>query len=189
MGFFLQIQADHGSEMLRNVHPEGKASGGNALLGFLVGLQNYCTWEQEQAKEYPELVPAIAWFQQLEADAAEDLCDVCGALLDCMWGDGGDPTEYHDDEYAFYSKRYSGAPALTEEQFKRIVWDAPQHWEPIEEVMKGVRLLLGLLQDPACEPLAGVYHPEDTIPDFEALYANLELLAKRGNELVRLNFI
>jgi hypothetical protein len=106
-----------------------------------------------------------------------------------MWGDGGDPTEYREDEYEFFRKR---APAVgddfTEEMFVTMVRQSGEQWKPIGEVMRGVQLLLTVFEESTSEPLEGFYEPKDTIADFEALVANLELLAKRGNEVVRLNF-
>ena len=67
-----------------------------------------------------------------------------------------------------------------------MVEDAPKYWKPIGEVVRGVEMLLDLFKSKRIKSLSGFYEPENTIPDFEALYANLELLAKRGNKVVRL---
>lgn len=187
MGFSVQIEADRGSEVLQNLHPDGKLTGGNAVFAFLMGLLNYCSWKRDGADIYPGLEPVIEWYQQLDDTLSEPLCGLCDALMDCMWGDGGDSTTYYEDEYEFYKKRHLGVPSITEEQFRMMVREGDEHWKPIEDVLRGVQQLLNAFKSVTIKPLEGFYEPENTIPDFEALLWNLELLAKRGNEVVRLN--
>lgn len=188
MGFRLQIQAEHGSEMLMNLHPEDKPSGGKAVLAFLIGLHNHC--DGLEIDEEDPIMQAIAeWYRKLEQLAGGSFCPTCRALLDCMWADGGDPTEYREDEYEFYRKRCPGVgDDFTEEDFQRRVRDSGERWKPISEVIAGVQLFLGVFERSDLETLDGFYEPEYTKSDFEALLANLELLAKRGNTVVRLNF-
>jgi hypothetical protein len=189
MGFKVQIQADYGSEMLLNVYPRSKSAGGKAVLAFLGGLQTYCDWAEDDAQKYPELKAVVEWYRLLEQSAEVSFCPICQALLDCMWGDGGDPTEYREDEYEFFRKR---SPAVgddfTEEKFKSWVRQSKERWKPIDDVMRGVQLLLEMFKNSTAQALEGFYEPEDTIPDFEALSANLDWLSMRGREVVRLNF-
>jgi hypothetical protein len=187
MVFWLQIQADHGSEMLQNIYPDGKRTGGNAVLAFLVGLETYSTWNETKQDSYPELKAVVTWCRKLEILASASIFPICRALLDCDWSDCGDPTRWREDEYEFYKHRM-GDNLTTEEQFLAMVRDYDKHWQPIDKVMQGVRLLLDMFNRVNIEPLEGFYVPEDTIPDFEAFYYNLELLKKRGCQDIRLNF-
>ena len=158
MAFWLQIQADYGSESLQNVHPDREAAGGKAVCAFLDGLQVHCSWTEEDPRKHPELTAVEAWYRVLEQYTGTSLSSTCGALLDCMWGEGDDPLE------------------------------SSENWKAIDEVTRGVRILLDAFRNSKVQPLEGFYEPENTIPDFEALLANLELLARRGNKVVRLNF-
>jgi hypothetical protein len=106
-----------------------------------------------------------------------------------MWGDGGDPTEYREDEFEFFRKRRpAGGDDLSEDMFQTMVRQSAEWWKPIDEVMRGVRLLIEVFESTEIEALEGFFEPDDTIPDLEALMANLDFLAKRENKVVRLNF-
>jgi hypothetical protein len=188
MGFSVQIQAEYGAETLQNIHPDGRFTGGKAILAFLMGLHNYCNSFKAGQEIYPGLEGVIEWYQQLDTYLSESLCTSCNSLLDCMWGNGGDSTEYSENEYEFYKKRTAPGLEITEEQFHFMVHDSRQHWKPIEEVITGVQVLLNLFKSQSLEELEGFYDRQYTIPDFEALLANLEFLAKRHNHVVRLNF-
>lgn len=188
MGFSLQIQAEYGGEILMNLHPEGKPSGGKAVFAFLSGLYNHCEgmWDEE---DDPLMRTIYEWYRGLEQSAGASFCPTCRALLDCMWGDGGDPTEYREDEYEYYRKRCPNiGDSFTKEMFQEMLRQSRERWKPIGEVIRGVQWLVDLFERSKLEPLEGFYEPGDTKPDFEALLANLRLLAKRGNTVVRLNF-
>jgi hypothetical protein len=187
MGFRVRIEADYGGEMLQNLHPENKPSNGKAILAFLLGLENFCSWTDDKEKE---LKPIIDWYQKLDNASQSSLCTTCRPLLDCMWANGGDLTSYHEDEWEFYKKRYPSFTdsSFTEDMFKAMVRESQIRWKPIHEVINGVRYLLDLFKQSTPEPLEGFYDPNFSRFDFEALLVNLELLAKRGNKEVRLNF-
>src|SRR5688572_20115514 len=131
MGFRLRIEADYGNEVLQNDHPREHSSGGKAVLAFLSGLQSYCSLEGEE--EFPELQLIKEWYQHLDDAANSSLCAKCRALLDCMWGDGGDSTVYQADEWEFYKKRHANMidDGFTEDMFKKMVQDYDLHWKPI----------------------------------------------------------
>lgn len=188
MGFSLLIQTGYGGEALINRHPEGKPAGGGAVFEFLGGLQTLCDWTDNNSG-YPDLKSVVEWYRKLERSAGVSFFPACQTLLDCIWGDGGDLTEYREDEYEFFKKRNTGVgDEFTEEMFQRMVRHSRESWKPIGDVIGGVRLLLNVFEHSKIEPLEGFYDPEYTKPDFEALLANLELLAERGNKAVRLNF-
>lgn len=187
MGFSLEIQADYGSVKLGNNHPEGKPSGGKAVFAFLGGLDLLTTWEDDDSLEHPSLRPVVAWYRALEKSAGVALFPTCQPLLDCMWGDGGDSTEYGDDDFELFREN-SGGFEITEEGFHELVRAGRERWRPIPQVAKAVALLLEIFGRVKIEPMDGWYVPEDTIPDFEALAANLDFLITRGHEVVRLNF-
>jgi hypothetical protein len=183
MGFTVQIQADYGSEILSN-YPMG----GKAVFAFLMGLQTYCTWDDDGplSQNIPGQRQIHAWYAGLDAVMGGNLCATCQAFLDSMWGDGGDSTEYREDEYDFYVKR--GGSTITEAQFLDMVRRYEEHWQPIDDVLGGVRALLHAFANPQVGTLESFYVPEDSLPDFEALATNLAWLADRGNDVVRLNF-
>lgn len=184
MGISVVIEADYGTEKLINRHPDpGKYWGGQAVFYFSMGLDNYCAWKSGRGT-YLERIDD--WYQALDQASGFSLCLTCKSLVDCRWGDGGDSTVYSADEYEWYKKRHGDS--TSEEQFKAMVGRWHESWKPIDEVLNGVHALLGLFQEVSPQPLEGFYHPNTTIPDFEALSANLQLLASRGNKVVRLNF-
>src|SRR4030042_3915918 len=104
MGLRLEIQADHGIELLSNVHPEGKPSGGKAVLALLIGLCNYCD-DIKYSNDDKMMVNIFFWYKKLDQLTGGIIKEECRPLLDCMWGDGGDPTEYQEDEYELYKSR------------------------------------------------------------------------------------
>lgn len=188
MGFDLSIEADDGAEKLLNIHPAGYLSGGKAVFAFLSGLSLYCTVPPQSSTN--SLQHVYTWYQQLDRLHQPPLCVGCRELLDSLWGDGGDETRYNEDEYEFFRHRLqtSGSQPPTEAEFLAMVRNSDQHWQPIGAVMSGVRTLLDRFRSDDPKSLEGFYQPDDTIPDFEALLSNLELLASRGREEVRLNF-
>lgn len=188
MGFRLHIQADYGSEILSNIHPDGKGSGGKAVFAFLGGLQLLHDWNDGEEHEFPDLQSVVDWYRALEKSAGMTFFPTCQPVIDCMWGDGGDPTEYKEDEFEFYRKRSPAMANLPEEDFREIVRASGERWRPIVEVAKGVDMLLDIFNRAKVEPLDGFYEAADTIPDFEALAANLDFLIGRGSQVVRLNF-
>jgi hypothetical protein len=184
MGISMVIEADMGAEKLTNRHPDpNKYWGGQAVFYFLMGLDNYCAWKSGRSTHLEQI---DNWYRALEQASDFSLCQTCKSLVDCRWGDGGDSTVYSADEYEWYKKRHGDS--TTEEQFNAMVLDWYESWKPIDEVLNGVQSLLRLFRQVSPQPLEGFYHPTTTIPDFEALAANLQLLASRGNETVRLNF-
>jgi hypothetical protein len=188
MGFRLQIQADYGGEMLVNVHPERKGSGGKAVLAFLIGLHNHCAGEKF-IEDGPIMQEVSEWYRRLEQAYGSPFYSGCRSLLDCMWSDGGDQTEYHEDEYEFFRKRSPGlGDGFTMSDFQKWVAESRERWKPISEVISGVRIILKVFTRSEVEPLDGFYEPQYTELDFEALLSNLELLAERGNTVVRLRF-
>lgn len=187
MGFSVRIEADYGSEILSNWHPDGKQTDGKAVLAFLTGLDLFCGWSDDNYTEDDISKNIVYWYQLFERTAEVRLCASCRSLLDCMWGDGGDHTEYHADDYEFYKYRASYLQ-ITQTQFQSWLQASEAHWKPINEVIDGVRLRLYVFRHAPIQSLEGFYVPEDTLPDFEALYANLNLLAQRGNQMIRLNF-
>jgi hypothetical protein len=188
MGFDLSIEADYGAEKLLNIHPAGYLTGGKAVFAFLSGLSLYCRVPPQSSTN--SLQHVYAWYQQLDRLHQPPLGVSCRELLDSLWGDSGDETRYNEDEYEFFHQRLqkSGAQPPTEAEFLAMVRNYDQHWQPIAAVMSGVRILLDRFSRDDRKPLEGFYRPDDTIPDFEALLSNLELLASRGREEVRLNF-
>ncbi|HEX2620741.1 MAG TPA: hypothetical protein VHL11_11345 [Phototrophicaceae bacterium] len=189
MGFGLTVEADWCREVLSNVHPDGKGTGGNAVFAFLGGLSLYCDWDIEKDQHRTNLLSVYEAFRQIDQAVTETLCETVQPLLDCMWGDGGDSTVYHEDEYEFFIHRSSGSGlTITLEEFQAMVRSYDKYWQPIESVIRGVQILLKIFRQISPEPLEGFYLPEETIPDFEALLINLNLLAERGNQKVRLNF-
>lgn len=188
MGFRVQIEADYLAEVLSNIHPDGKPSGGKAVLAFLAGLEGYALSIRNPDDRCASLEDVDNWYRYVELQTGLSFFPTCQSLLDCMWGDGGDPMVYREDEYAFYVHRCDGHPSMTEAQFVSMVRDYDKHWQSIADVIAGVQLLLKMFEDDRIESLEGFYVAEDTIPDFEALEANLLFLARRKNESVRLNF-
>jgi hypothetical protein len=189
MGFWLQIQADNGSEVLRNIHPDG-GIGGKAILAFLIGLSNYTHRLEDKSDDSAELSLSYVydWFSRVETIMGKTFLPRCEALLESMWGNGGDPTEFREHEYAFFLHRNPSSRSMSESQFQELVRSNQARWQPIEDVLHGVELLLEMFRQPGIEPLEGFYAPEDTIPDFEALQFNIRLLKQRGNSVIRLNF-
>lgn len=179
MGFSVRIEADWGSEVLRNWHPDGKLTGGKAVFAFWASLNSYCL--------KLGVIHFDEWFERLDRLSPELLCIACRAFIECAWGDAGDHTHYGEDDFEFYKKRHG--VNLTEEQFLLNLQYARDRWQPIGEVIHSIQLLLDLFKSNPLEDWDGCYEAEYTIPDFEALLWNLELLANRGNEVVRLNFI
>jgi hypothetical protein len=181
MGFQIQIEADHGSVILTN-YP----SGGKAVLAFLMGLNGYAdSLESVDYYQQSGLEEVGAWYQALEQSAGVPFFPTCRAVIDCMWGDGSDHYSYREDDYDLYSRH--GA-SLTDEQFRLWVQQSETRWQPVGRVIEIVHLLLDVFERTSAEPLEGFYEPEDTIRDFEALLGNLELLASRKAQVVRLNF-
>ena len=170
MGFTVNIESNYGGEILSN-YP----TGGKAVFALLSGLQTYCMMNEDIED----------WYAQLEEKSGELFCEKCRELLDCMWGDGGDSSIYYEDEYEFYKKR---GGILTEEEFQDMVIYSRKAFQPTQKVRDAALFLLQLFKDKQPEPLEGFYQDEDTIPDFEALVANLDLLIQRGSQNVRLNF-
>jgi len=184
MGFKVQIEADYRSEILQNIHPHGKPSGGKAILAFLTGLSGYTTPFEE-----PNLMYVDKWYQNAEVITKQSFFPICHPILDCMWGDGGDATEYEIYDYHFYLQRHQlTATNFSEADFQEWIRLDRKRWESISDVIKGVQLLLKMFSNHQVEALEGFYAPTDTIPDFEALEHNLKLLDSRGNTTVRLNF-
>jgi hypothetical protein len=184
VGVSVQIEAGYGSETLQNSHPNGLHTSGKAVFAFWGGLNGFCMW-RDGVGDWTRLKYVMAWYQQLEEFSPRPLCSICRAFVDCAWGDGGDPIEYHEDDYDVYKKRH---PSTTEAEFLLYLQDSDQHWQPIDEVITGVQVLLNLFKSQSLEELEGFYDRQYTTPDFEALLANLEFLAKRHNHVVRLNF-
>lgn len=181
MGFQVRIEADYGSEILSN-YP----SGGKAVEAFLMGLSGYdLTLTTGNRNSDPTLDKLDDWYRELERSTGVSLFPACRALVDCQWGDGGDHYDYRPDEYDLFLKRN---PEFSEEQFQGYIDAHNKTWQPIGEVIKGVRLLVEVFTHNEIAPLEGFYVPEDSIPDFQALLANLELLANRKAQVVRLNF-
>ncbi len=186
MSFQLKIQADYGKEMLINVHPLGKPSSGKAVMAFLMGLVNYN--EEINSNNDDEPTKSILyWYQNLEQLAGESFKIIYKPLIDCMWGDGGDPIEYKEDEFEYYQKRNPGTN-IDKVAFQKYIKESGERWKPIDQVIKGVRILTELFSRNDIEQLEGFYEPKNTFIDFEALSFNLELLERRGNKFVRLNF-
>jgi hypothetical protein len=130
----------------------------------------------------------MRWYEKLEQAAEVELCRLAQPLLGCMWGDGGDHTEYREDDYEFYLYRVGANTPMSEDEFITMLQLSIEHWKPLHEVRDAVKALLDIFQRISPDQLDGFYTPEYTIPDFEALHANLTLLAQRGNQVVRLNF-
>ncbi len=185
MSFEARIEADNGAEILSNLHPDGKRTSGKAVFAFLSGLQTLCYWTASDNST--SLVGIVEWYRRLETSANVQLCSTCRPLLDCMWGDGGDHTEYHQTDYEFYKHR-GGGSQISEADFLKFIQDTILHWQPIDKVIGAIQLLLTIFQNMTVEPLEGFFHPEDSRADFEALYANLKLLSQRGAQTIRLNF-
>lgn len=182
MGVSVQIEADYCTEILNNVHPDGRFTGGNAVYALWSGLNSFCMWRDGVSSWMYD----HEWFLQLEKFSIQPLSVACRAFVDCAWGDDGDGTNYQEDDYEFYKKRH---PSTTEEEFLLNLKYAHESWQPIDEVIKGVQLLLSIFKSQPLEDVDGLYISEYAIPDFEALLANLEFLAKRRNNVVRLNFM
>jgi hypothetical protein len=104
-----------------------------------------------------------------------------------MWGDGGDPIEYKENELDYYQKRNPGTN-MDKLSFQKYIKESGERWKPIDQVINGARFLTELFSRNDIEHLEGFYEPENTIIDFEALLFNLEILERRGNKFVRLNF-
>jgi hypothetical protein len=176
MGFTVSIESDNGAEILSN-YP----SGGKAVFAFLSGLQAYSLLDDKDK--------VAIWYKALEKQSGEKFSVKCRELLDCMWGDGGDTTVYGEDEWEVYKLRYPNIESMmNEESFKEMITQYWKAFQPTEKVRDGVQFLLQLFKDKEPEPLEGFYEKEDTIPDFEALVANLDLLIQRKSKDVRLNF-
>jgi hypothetical protein len=186
MGVDVSIEAGFGAEKLINIHPDGRITGGKAVFAFLSGLSLCC--DIPSKGEADSLNHVYVWYEQLDRLQQQPLCVSCRELLDCMWGDGGDSTDYREDDYAFFLHRTGSSTSVTEEQFRQMLRDSFEAWRPIDLVIAGVRKLLDLFQRGGIQELEGFFAPQDTIPDFEALLSNLEWLMKRGNDVVRLNF-
>src|SRR5207244_618266 len=88
----------------------------------------------------------------------------------------------------FYIKQTANSGIVTREEFLSLLQLAETRMKPLNDVISGVRLLILTFNLLTSTSLEDFYQQEDMIADFEALLANLELLAKRGNEEVRLNF-
>lgn len=176
MGFTVRIESNNGEEILSN-YP----SGGKAVLSFLTGLKVYCILVVEDEIR--------SWYADLEQQSEDVFCTRCHELLKSMWGDGGDTTVYRQDEWEVYKQRNPQmASMMTEESFKAMVTQYWEAFQPTEKVRDAIQFLLQLFKDKQPEALEGFYRAEDSIPDFEALLANLELLIQRGSLNVRLNF-
>lgn len=184
MGFRLTIEADYRSEVLQNIHPEGKDSGGKAVLSFIVGLSNYLALERDD-----NLDDINQWYKKSEQITGYDYAPLYQSLVDCMWGDGGDSTEYQEEDYEFYLHRTNQKRGdFTQAQFRQFLTQYYERWQPIDKVIAGVDHLLQILVYPELEKLEGFYEPDATFSDFEALQHNLKLLKSRGNTTIRLNF-
>lgn len=188
MGFSLRIETSSG-EALQNIHLRGELTGGSTVFAFLMGLLTYCDWDRTDDTGKSSLQHVFDWYQRLDKLMLNTLCITCQALMASIWGDGGDPTEYREDEYGFYLHRNANSGTkLSEAEFQAMVLTYDRAYQPIEDVLAGVQTLLGAFTENAIEPLEGFYVSESTIQDFEALQFNLEWLEKRSNDEVRLNF-
>jgi hypothetical protein len=176
MGFTVKIESDGGSEILQN-YP----TGGKAVFAFLSGLQAYNLLDDNDK--------VARWYEALEKQSGEKFSVKFRELLDCMWGDGGDSTVYREDEWEIYKLRNPNIESMmTEETFKKMVVQYWQAFQSTEKVRDEVQFLLELFKNAQPEALEGFYVSEDSIPDFEALLTNLDLLISRGSQDVRLNF-
>src|SRR5688500_6789079 len=145
MGFTVLIET--GIETLSNRHPKGAYTSGKAVFAFLCGLESFCALSS--AADVPSLQKMYAWYTQLTQLSTEDLCGKCKSLLDCMWDDGGDSTQYGDDDYEFYVSRHSHHQSLTKDEYMKILRSNWETYQPIREVIESVQFLLEVIRNPS----------------------------------------
>ncbi len=173
MGFFVLIEGTY--DTLRNRHPEGKPSGGNAILAFLTGLavyQDYFASKEgnSDVSINQSVNETMRWYQSVETNFHISFFPDCQALIGSIWGDGGKSIEcYSENDYEFYANPLTSSGAITREQFRELLQASRLCWKPITDVINGVRLLLDVFNDLNSTSFEGFYEPMDTIPDFEAL--------------------
>lgn len=191
MGFGLIIEAD--GETLQNKHPDDalRGSSGKAVFNFLSSLSYYDTCKNDNLMLDNELMDTHTWFEIFEEKATS--ISECRALIDCLWGDGGDFTRYSESDYDLFIQRHgairSDGVENTRESFLEFIQKSQQAFQPIEDIITGLRFLLNNFKHHSFEPIY-FYQPEEPsyIEDFEVLILNLEFLEKRGNKRVRLTF-
>lgn len=167
--FFAAVESDSG-EMLNVQHPGG-IIGGNLILSFWLGLQDYCAGED---------LESIKWIKELDSRSDEPLCSLFqplrASLCDGNW-------DYEEDEYDVYLRR-TPEPKLSAQEFLKTVTEHKDTWVDIHALTRCVNKLIELLQiEPMDNPWQDI---KSLLADFEALRHTLTLLAKRNAREVRI---
>ncbi|MEM8534279.1 MAG: hypothetical protein AAGF95_25760 [Chloroflexota bacterium] len=172
MSFHAELVTNN-NNVLPLVLPDG-ATGGKALLAFLVPLELFCQGKAEAEVQH--------WFAALESK--QTLCQITESFLH-SWYDGN--WQYQEDDYGRYLQEHVHDP-MTEATFRETICTLNSRWSATQPLRASAEALLQRLTSED-RTATWWYHPQATPLELQALIDTIERAENSGATLVRICFM